>query len=216
MAALTVQNILDAYGRLKRDITDVPNATFTEWCDYANRFVYRKLSETEPEKFLDTETYIVTTEPQTSSLPTYFRDVQPRGTGFFLTDDNGDATEQRLPLTGYGSRAKGYYINGGNVIFTGINDTETYVLRYIPESTELTALADYFTQDGTASGDVIIDDEYKQYIVKAVDVLYDQWDEDTPAESLADFRFVRLLNDLITTMRKEPDAYAISDFSQLY
>lgn len=212
--ALTVQNVKDSFGRLKRDITDVSTATLAEWCDYINKFIYRKLKQTDPERFMLSTTFTVTSAPQTESLPSGFRDVQPLGAGFFLRDSSGNDTEISLARTGFGRNDIGYYITKTSVVFTGMEgDSQTVVLRYIPEVTTISALADYFTVDTLVTGDETVPDEYLNYLVKAVDVFYSQWDDSVGEESFADARFVRVLNELVTTLRREPDAYAIDNYS---
>jgi hypothetical protein len=215
--ALTVQNALDAFGRYKRDITDVPNATFIEWCDYVNKFAYRKIAGIDAERFIDqSNTFTVTSAPQTSALPSDFEYTESFETGFYVVDDNSNDTTRRLAVTGFGSSKMGYYIQGTNVVFTGIDDSKTIRLRYIPVNTQITALADYFTIDTLITGAEIIPDEYLNYIVKAVDVFYTQWDEDPNAESLADFRFVNVLDELLDNIRKGPSAFGTPDYSVNY
>ncbi len=215
--AISAQQALDAFGRYKRDVSDISNTTFLEWCDYVNKFAYRKLAGIDAERFMDqSNTYTVTTEPQTEALPSDFEHVESLEAGFYIVDDNGDDTTQRLSITGFGSTKLGYYIQGTNVVFTGINDTKTIRLRYIPVNTAITALADYFTIDTLVGGAEIIPDEYLNYIVKAVDVFYAQWDEDPAAESLADFRFTNVLNEFLGNIRKGPSAFGTPDYTVNY
>jgi hypothetical protein len=101
------------------------------------------------------------------------------------------------------------------VVFTEV-DGEDILLRYIPNNTAIDALTDYFTVDTTSGGVEIIPDEYLNYVIKALDVFYTQWDETSGAESLADFRFTRVLNEIIDNIRKEPDAHQLNDFSQVF
>lgn len=204
-----------ALENLLRDITDVPSATFVEWCDYINKFTYRKLANTDPERFITSTTFSITAEPQTSALPTGFRDIQALGTGFFLQDTDGTDREVELARTGFGSSVMGYYITGTNIVFTGMT-SQTVTLRYIPTQTAIDEAADYFTVNTAQTGIEIIPDEYQNHLVKALNVLYQQWDENVGAESFADLRFVRTLNEMIETIRKEPDSIAISDFTQNY
>ena len=213
--ALTIQNARDALERRKRDISDVSSAVFGEWCDFVNKFAYRKLISTDAERFISSTSFTVSSEPQTSALPADFRNIQPLGTGFFLQDSNGDDTTRTLARTGFGSKVPGYYISGTNVVFTGMTN-ETITLRYIPTQTAISAVGDYFTVDGLTGGVEIIPNEYLLYLVNALDVMYSLWDDNVPEESFADARFVRALNELIETVRKEPDAYGIEDYTLNY
>src|SRR3990167_8008336 len=197
---------------LKKDLSDVPQATFLEWCNFVARYIYNKLSNTDPERYINqATTFTVSASPQTSALPATFKNINPLGCGFFEIDDNGDDTDYTLPRVPFGTQSKGFYIQGTNVVFTGIEDGTLYRLRFIPELTDFDALADYWTVDNTLTGIEIVRDEDMDYIVKALDVLYCQWDETPDAESLADQRFVRALSGLIENYRKEPDAFALPD-----
>jgi hypothetical protein len=213
--ALQVSDIKDAFGRLKRDITDVPNDTLVEWCDYVNKTAYRLILGVDPDRYIDSSsTYTVTASPSTQALPATFMNLQPINTGFFLVDSNGD-TQTRLPETGPGSSNKGYYLDGSNVVFTGIAN-EVYRLRYVVQPTKIDDLTDYMTLDTSVSGAPIIEDQYLEYAVKAVDVLYNQWDEEPGSESLADFRFIRVLNEMLSNMKKTPASYNMEDYTLMY
>lgn len=132
--------------------------------------------------------------------------IQPKGCGFFQIDQNGNQTEYTLPQTGFGSAQVGYYITGGNVIFTGINPSTQFTLRYIPFLPTLTLMTET----------VILDEIYLEAFRNDLNTLYQQWDEQAGAESIADFRFVRTLNELGNTIKKAPDAWSIPDFSSNY
>jgi len=121
-----------------------------------------------------------------------------------------------LPRTNRGSQVTGYFITGTTVRFTGLESPESFLLRYTPTTTDFTALTDFFTQDSLTGGKIIIDSEYLQYLVADLNVLYTQWDEDPNAESLADFRFVRLLDELGSTISKDSTTAGIQDFTRFY
>ena len=214
--ALLVSDVRTAFERRKRDISDVSSATFVEWCDFINKFIYERIADQDPERFIETSSYTVSTSPQTSALPADFKNIQTLGTGFYEIDDNGDATSFSLPRTGFGQRTQGFYITGSNVVFTGIDDSTIYTLRYMPKTTKIDATTNYFTVDTLVTGKEIILDEYLELLVNALDVQYTIWDEDPSSESLSDFRFVRALESLLSDIRREPDAYGIPDFSQSF
>lgn len=121
--------------------------------------------------------------------------------------NGNDETDKKLGITGYGSKSEGYYLNASNVVFTGDNTNlvdRDYVMRYIPIPPTIDALADYISVDGTVNTAAIVEDRHLEYMVKAVDVLYGQWDEDPNAESVADFRFVRALGELLDGYNRTP------------
>ncbi|MCI0482550.1 MAG: hypothetical protein L0213_13305, partial [Candidatus Dadabacteria bacterium] len=118
--------------------------------------------------------------------------------------------------TGAGRRDAGYYLNGTDVIFTGISDGTVYRLRHIPERARFTAYTDYFTLDATQTGKVLIPERHLKYIADAVDVLYEQRDEEPGREMLADARFMRILDFMLDDIKREPDCYQLPDNSYLY
>lgn len=119
--------------------------------------------------------------------------------------------DKKLGVTGYGNPNLGYYLEGSNIVLTGggypynrqILDLD-FVMKYIPLPPTIDALADYITVDGTANTAMIVEDRHLEYMVKAVDVLYEQWDDNNQAESVADFRFVRALGNLIDGYNRTP------------
>lgn len=182
-------------------MTDVGQDLFLQWLNFANRQFYDFIAGLDPERYITTQTYTVSSSPQTSALPATFYHIQPLGCGFYYIDSDGKDTEFDLTRTGHGSRLAGYYISGTNVIFTGIDDGSQYKLRYIPVLTTLTALTD----------SLVLDEIYMDCLIQDLDKLYSQWDEDAGMESLADFRFTRTLEMLGNNIRKEPDTYSIPD-----
>ena len=216
MAAITLQTARNAFGRLKKDITDVSQSDFVDWCNFVSRFAYREIVGADPERFVSTSSYTVSAAPSTQALPADFENIQPLGCGVFEVDNDGKDTIYQLARTGFGRRDPGYYITGTNIVFTGIDDSKTYKMRYIPTTTDFSALTDYFTHDGTVTGNIIIDSYYLNYLVKALDVFYTQWDEVPNDEILADARFSRVLDELIRNIRKEPNALDLPDLSLIY
>lgn len=214
--AITLQNVLDSLGNRLKDISDVPQATFIEWCNFANTQVYRHVLSIESERYLLSQEYVVSTSPQTVTLPDDFKSIKPLACGIYERDNSGKDTETTLGRTGFGSETKGYYFDRANLVFTGIESALTYVLRYAPTVFTFTALTDTFTTDGLATGQEIIPNEYLQFLVEDILVLYNQWDEQGGNESLADFRFSRLLNEYSQNIRRDPSSYDLPDFSQVY
>lgn len=202
MADITLTQARASLERLKKDLSDVSQDDFIEWGNFANREFYNFINGIDPERVVDqASTFTVSTSPQTSALPADFMNIQPLGCGLFEIDSNGDDTTRQLARTGFGSRQTGYYIQGTNIVFTGINDNTQFRLRYIPILVTLTAMSDT----------IILDEIYLNAFVKDLDTFYNQWDEQPGAESLADFRFIRTLEELGNNIKKEPAAYDIPD-----
>jgi hypothetical protein len=115
--------------------------------------------------------------------------------------------DDKISLTGYGSKKEGYYLDGSKIVFTHYDENPLnadYVMKYMPSPPTIDDLDDYITVDGTASTAEIVEDEDLEYMVKAIDVLYEQWDEDPSKESIADFRFVRALGGLLDGFNRQP------------
>lgn len=123
------------------------------------------------------------------------------------SETNGnDQTDEKLGITGYGSKYEGYYLDGDEIAFTGTDQITDnyYVMRFLPVPPTINELADYISVDASATGAPIVEDRHLEYFVKAVDVLYEQWDDDPSKESVADFRFVRALGGLLDGYNREP------------
>lgn len=214
--ALTAQNIYDSLERYKTNISDVTDEVFLEWVQFVVNYVWKKVKKIDPLRFIGTQSYTVTTDPQTSALPTNFRDINQTSCGLYLYDtDNSKVTNQKLGITGYGSTEEGFYIEGSNIIFTGIT-SKAYRMRFMPKAPTITALTDYITVDALVTGAEIVNQEDLEYLVKATDVLYEQWDLNPNSESLADFRFVRALSEMLDSYNRTPQISIIPNQSSDY
>lgn len=208
--AITVQQVYDKFARYKKDVSDVITALFIDWCDTVDKDLYRRLGSVDPERFISEYTY---TNPTATSyaLPAGFNMMDVLGTGLYFYDSvQGKITDKRLPVTGPGSALLGYYISGSNIVFTGEGQgTQTYIMRYMPSPTAIDAMTDYFTIDTLSNGKVIIEDEFIDVLVKAVDVQYCQWDEDTQAEANASQRYAQVLSDMEGNYKRTPMVFGI-------
>jgi len=193
MSLISLTTARTALLNRKRDISDVSVAVFVQWADFINKYLYRQLTNIDPERWISGSLYTVTSAPQTSALPAGFLTMSALGCGLFERDANGNDTTLQLPRTGFGSNSKGFYVTGTNIVFTGIVSTAYYRLRYIPTLTTLTSMSD----------SVIIDDYYLEYLVNAMDVQYVMWNEDINMNMVADNRFINSMSDLLSCFRKE-------------
>lgn len=234
MAPISLQQAFQALQNLLKDISDVPQGTFVQWCEFINEFVYRFLVGVDPERFIKEVFLNVVAGQVAYPLQTDFHDMQTWDTGFFITDGNLQNTGVRLALTTPGTSSgnnssnttpfgmgqnglTGYYINGNNFIFTPLPvQGSVLIQRYIPTITPLASINQYFTMDGTITGFPIVPYEYLQYILRALAAQYAVWDEEIGAESYADARFVRTLDELCENIRRQPQAMPQLDFSQIY
>lgn len=203
---MLVSELKTAFELYKQDISDVSDTLFLQWCNFINERAYLLLRDQSPERFISTQSYTVSSSPSSSTLPTDFQDMNVPGCGFFEQDSSGDPTRNMLVMTGYGSPNPGFYLDATNVNFTGINTSTTYVFRYIPTLTIMDELSD----------SLVIPDRFLLHARNAVDVMYNQWDEDRGAESFADARFLRSLDEILRNIRLQPNTFAMFDNSSFY
>jgi hypothetical protein len=207
--SITVAECRAEFLKRKKDTSDIDSisGTFLQWCNYLNRFAYRELASTQPEQYLKSYIYSLSAPQVTYGLPSDFQDINPQGTGFYLIDQDGKDTDVRLPITGFGSTQKGFYMNSSAVSFTPIpNDTVQYRLRYVPLLSELTSETDQ----------MLIPKRFSMFIMDYLDSVYALWDEDNNAEVFNDARVVRTLTELLTHIKPDGQVAVLPDFSGDY
>ena len=194
----SLQTIRDRLERRLKDLNDIDNDLLFDMATDLNQLLYREMKSADPERFIITENYTVGSAPSTQPLPDDFRDIQEFGCGFFVQDGVGDTTNKLL-MTSFGSRARGFYISGDNVVFTGINSTSIIVLRYIPPLADIEDLDD----------DFCVPDENKDLVLEGMVLAYYKNEED-PREGESDQRFARLLAEFIQKLNKAPKLWGFN------
>lgn len=212
--AIQLSSAKTEFGYMKRDIHDVDDNTWLAWSRYIQNYIYRKLVETDPSWFVTTQSYTV--QNGTQNLPNNFKNIRPQGTGFYLVDNSGNVTNTKLSEVPYGSNQQGFYIVGNTVVFSGFSNSQPYILRYVPTISQFTSVSDYFTTDLLSSGIAVIPDDMMEYLIQAYDVFYGQWSDDPSAEQGADFRYTRVLDELLMEIRRTPGVYSIESNDALY
>lgn len=216
---ISVQTAYDSLLALKKDLSDVPQATFIQWCDFINKFLYRFILGSDPGRFLKEYQFTSAPSVTTYALPTDFRDVAHFGSGIFYWDANNDVpSNMMLARTGYGATQTGYFIQGTNLRLTPHtwNSDQQFVLRYCPVNETIQYMGDYFSLDRTASSSAIIPSEFLDMLVNVLDVRYSMWDEVPDQESLADARYSRTLTEFAKEICKEAGQYFVEDVSVYY
>jgi len=211
-----LQSVYDAYALQKKDISDVPVETFIMWCNWIQRFAYRKIKNVDPEQFYSEAT--VTAQQGNNveiTLPDSFRDLSGYNAGLWYLNSDGLLTGVQLPKTGYASTSVGYYLHKNKIYFTPVQwgASQSFKLRWIPTLTTFTSLSDCWTINATNIGTPVVREEWTEYLTKAIDVLYTQWDDDPGSESSADQRFVRCLNEMLSNIQRSPIYYDQSNYA---
>lgn len=202
--AFTVATIQSRLERRLKDINDIDASLLLDMATDLNQLLYREMLKADPQRFIATEVYTVTSSPSTQALPNGFRDIKEFGCGFFIRESDGTDTRIELPKTQFGSKGWGYYILGGNVVFTGINSTTTIALRYIPTLADLTSIN---------TSEFCVTDEYKDLVLEGMVLAYYKNEED-PREQDADERFARLFNQFMEEIPQDVQMYSLP--SSLY
>lgn len=211
----TLSELRDEFLLLKKDLSDVDNEVFVSWVRNIQRYIYRRMNSVDPSWYAKSQNYAVFTGTQ--SLPADFGSINAMDTGFYLISSDGTPSSRRLFPTNFGSRRPGFHLNGkSEVVFSGINNPRPYILRYTPRTTPVTSINDYFTVDGTVNTIEIVPDEFLEFIIKALDVYYSQWDEEVSSEGFADARFVRVMDDLFAQLPRTPQVYDMNSFNQIF
>lgn len=208
--ALQISGIRTNFDLLQdRDSGDITDSDFILWVNYAVRGIYRSIYQVDPERFLTTSTYSAVTSGS-QNLPADFKTLEAGpNAGIFPVDNAGNDTEYSLPRTGFGSSKRGYYINRGSVVFTGISSATTFKLRYIPKLTTFTATTDYITLDALNTGIEVIPEEYEEQLLNDMGRLYGQWDKNSGAENMANFRFSELEAVMLEDITRDSGSFMI-------
>lgn len=198
--SITLTTLQGRLGRRLKDINDVTNSRLYDNATDLNQFLYEEMCSVDPDRFLSSSTYTVSTSPSTQALPTDLNDLFRYGAGFYVRNSAGADTKTKLVPTSFGSTAPGYYLLADNVVFTGINTSTTIILKYIPTLADITTLA----------GTFCVPDRYKELLEEGL-VKYYYRDEEDPRESEADQRFARLLSQFLQNIKKTPRVYSVSN-----
>lgn len=214
--ALKLSELRTSLQNLNDDISDVGSSVFVEWVNFLTDYLWAKLQNIDPEQFIESQSFSVSSSPSSQSLPASFRHMRVLNTGIFEKDGNGNPTERRLPMTNYGSSLRGYWIKGNTVNFTSINSSESFEMRYLPKRTRFTSASDYFTVNGLIGGAEIVPEDSIETIIKGLDTLHKQWDNDPGMESVADQRFIRTMAPLFENFRTGPAVYSPSQSTNAF
>lgn len=211
---LTARDIYTSFSEYKRDIADVTLNNFFYWLNFTLNFVYKRTKGIDPERYIKEKLYTITTTPYSSDLPTDILDINQSSCGLYLMD-GANPTTTKLGLSSYGSQKSGFYFTSNKIVFTGQNlNGKSFTMRYIPTIAKIDSLDDYISTDTTNLTPEIVEERHIDYLVKSIDVLYEQWDANPNGESLADFRFVRALGEILDGFKRTPQISSTQDPTQ--
>jgi len=206
--SLLVSDVYSAFGRLKRDISDVKDSTFYDWCDWVNKFAYRHIKGIDTVQLLTEATITTRVGQEWEYLPADFRDITGFECGLYQLNDGIPNTYSEVLLP-YGSGVSGYRIENDRIYFMPVpTEVRIYNLRYVGTEPEIDDMTDYFIAPLSSA--------FMQYVVQALNVLYNEWDEEVGMESIADVRFTRLLAELSKNIKQTPNVYALDDWTQSF
>jgi hypothetical protein len=206
---ITVAEARAEFLQRKKDTSDIDSiaGTFLKWCNYVNRFAYRELTNIQPEQYIRTQNYTITPDVATYPLPSDFDNISSQGTGFYLVDSNGVATDTRLPPSSFGATMTGRFLNSTAFTVTPMpTQTKQYVLRYIPILPDLTTETDEF----------VIPKKFSYHLMDVLDACYNVWDEDSGAEVFNDERVIRSMQEMVTHIVPDGQCYSMPDFTSTY
>jgi len=207
---IQLQQAKNSFQRLKKDISDVSDTLFVEWCQYIVNYLYDQIVGTTDDRLRKSYSFSFSSGASTITLPTDFDAINVGGTGVFLTDTSGNVVSA-LTKTSFGSTEYGYYLDGNSLVITGAPYTsQAAILRYVGDAPVFSALTEYFSSDKTLTGTPIFKDADLEGIVRALDVQYCIWDEDISMEALADQRFVRALSQILSRARRTVETYNLN------
>lgn len=185
-------------------LNDISNTRWIAMAQDLNELLYQEMIDIEPSRFVTTQSYTVTSSPQTHALPAALQGMSQFDGGFHEIDANGNDVGV-LVQTGYGSQRKGYYIDGSDVVFTGITTSTVVRLRYIPTLTAMSAMSSEF----------VVPDRYKELVVQGMIKAYYEEYEDVRQYD-ADAKFARLLGQFLSSLPRATKVYSIDPHYSSY
>ena len=174
---------------------NISDTLFWDWLNKINHYFYRRIIEINPEDYIQETTINLVPGTTSYALPSTFKTISQYGCGIFLVNDEGTQTDRQLNQMRFGDNTMGYRINGTTLNLTqDPNTSQTYTVRYLATIAEIDEDSDT----------LLIPEEYKDYLMNAIDMFYEIWTNDPNAEALSDQRFVRAMDELLRTVNKVP------------
>lgn len=196
----TVRTKLDE--RLK-DTRDLSSAELISMAQELNTLMYDEAVRQDSSRYIASTSYSVSSSPSTHALPSGLNSFNSDGCGLFVQDASSNLTGEKLTKTGYGSKRRGYYLEGDNIIFTGIENC-TVIFKYIPEIAEIT----------TESGEFFVPDRYIPAVVQGMVAMYYRYQEDEERESLAWQKYEPLFSRFLDNLKRGSKVILLPDFDQ--
>lgn len=196
--ALTRGEIITASELEIQDSVSIDTELALNWLNELEQKCWEIMTRLDPYRNVSTQSYIVTTDPQTESLPSGFDNINAPELGFWELDD--DSEKHRKLEQGYeGFEGFSYYLQGSNVHFTGYTDTETIKLYYIAKYSKKTV----WEEDDT----LIIPEEYKRLCIEWILVNFYRWEKEPENEIPARGRYDEELLNFETRYTRDKESF---------
>ena len=203
--AITVSEAFTALERIKKDISELDGRI--ELANEANYFFYENWYLQDPERWTTEFQFTVSSGATTATLPTNFERSDLQGTGVFRRNENTNTVGNIFPLhyTSPGSDEDGYFYTGSDTItITPVPTSSlTYILRYIPTLTDMTAETDQFILPGNY--------RFRRLLVNYLAARFEEFNQRVNVEVNDDARFANLLNEFYSLIRRSPKVIRLPD-----
>jgi len=191
------------------NIGDISETDRIRAAGIVNENIYDAIVEADPERLMITLPAVNIVAPTSIAIQSDLETMEAEGAGFYFVNTDGTDTSTVLPLTGFGSKFSGYYIDATNFQFTGtINGS--YKQRYIPNNTEITAITDAFiVPNGVKYREMVRAGLLAQYYFLKGDFKdsdYQNWS----------IEYRSLLEDFISTVRRKSGVTILEEYSSTY
>ena len=94
--------VIDAFERRKRDISDLKNGEVLEWLNFIEDYCYERFKYLDTRKFSLVVEFEVSSDPQSFDLPEDFQDMTPYDCGLYAIDNYGRRKDELIQSDNYG------------------------------------------------------------------------------------------------------------------
>ena len=201
---MTVLQARDYMERIRNDsMPRVSDTLFLDFINDLNHFTYESLLYANPEDYLLTQSYGVTSGANTYSLPSDFLSLVADGAGLYKTDTDGRIKGAPLIVVREDQEREGYYIDGDELKIVPVpTSAKTLVLKYVPDLAELE----------NDSDTTVIPLRLKSYLKYFLNNSLEEWYRNPSAEIFNDQKFARAVSRFMANIKKAPRVLTLSNY----